>query len=106
YYVGANEHDILVAGISHLPLLLAAALVQVTTGSPSWQEMSKLAASGFRDTSRLASSDRALSRGISITNQTPLIHWLDEYIEVIKDYRERLAEGGESLQQQLDAARE
>ncbi|MCX6023372.1 MAG: prephenate dehydrogenase/arogenate dehydrogenase family protein, partial [Chloroflexi bacterium] len=106
YFVGSDEHDVLVAGISHLPMLLASALVEVTSGSASWQEMSKLAASGFRDTSRLASSDSALRKGISLTNQGSMIRWLDEYIDVLKDYREKLADGGENLMPRLEIAKD
>lgn len=106
YYVDGPEHDVLVGGISHLPLLAASALVEVTTRSPSWREMKKLASSGFRDTSRLASSDGALSHGISLTNQNSLVHWLDEYIEQLREYRELLAAGGQGLAPHLDKARE
>jgi prephenate dehydrogenase len=44
--ISALEHDRLVAGISHLPLLLSVALISATTKNPSWQQMSCLAASG------------------------------------------------------------
>ena len=38
-FVDAAEHDLLAAGVSHLPLLLSAAFVSATTGSPSWAGM-------------------------------------------------------------------
>lgn len=98
YFVEAEEHDIMVAGISHLPLVMASALVAVATRSPSWREMGRLASSGFRDTSRLASSDVALSTGISATNQTGLIRWINGYIEVLQEYRDRLAQDPEAME--------
>ena len=93
YFVDAAEHDILVGGISHLPLLVSAALVSTTTRSPSWDEMSKLASSGFLDVSRLASTDIELSRGIGQTNQAGLLRWLDGYMEVLADYPPRTGGG-------------
>jgi len=52
FFIDAQEHDNLVAGISHLPMLLSAALVSLTTKNPSWSKMSKLAASGYHDLTR------------------------------------------------------
>ena len=63
------RHDRLVATISHLPYLLSAALIQVAaqvgeTDDRVWQ----VAASGFRDMSRLAGSDPAMMLDILLTN--------------------------------------
>lgn len=104
YFVNAEEHDIMVAGISHLPLVMASALVAVATRSPSWREMSRLASSGFRDTSRLASSDIALSTGISATNPTGLVRWIDGYIEVLQEYRDLIAEDGKAMEGRFNEA--
>ncbi|MBI4498334.1 MAG: prephenate dehydrogenase/arogenate dehydrogenase family protein [Chloroflexi bacterium] len=104
YFVDAEEHDMMVAGVSHLPLVLASALVAVTTRSPSWREMSKLASSGFRDTSRLASTDIALSTGIAGTNQAGLIRWIDGCIEVLKEYRDLIAQDSKAMQARFDEA--
>lgn len=106
YFVAADEHDMLVAGISHLPLVLSSALVTMILQNPSWDEMSKLASSGFRDVSRLASSDIHLSRGITLTNQAGMLHWLDGYLEVLRDYRRALAENAEAFLEKLSRARD
>ncbi|HLC29239.1 MAG TPA: prephenate dehydrogenase/arogenate dehydrogenase family protein [Dehalococcoidia bacterium] len=106
YFVAADEHDMLVAGISHLPLLMSSALVTMITQNPSWDELSKLASSGFHDVSRLASSDINLSRGITLTNQAGMLHWLDSYLEVLRDYRRALAENTEALLEKLSSARD
>ena len=104
YFIDADEHDMLVAGISHLPLFLSTALMATISKSPSWDEMAKLASSGFRDTSRLASSDLALSRGITQTNKAGIVRWLDEYISVLKDYRRVLDESPEELLAEFERA--
>ena len=94
-FMDASEHDSLVAGISHLPLLISVALVAVTTKSPLWPKMATLAASGFRDLSRLASGDPLMSRDICLTNREPIIKWIDDYIEELRALRYLISEGGE-----------
>lgn len=102
--VGANplfidpaEHDNFVAAVSHLPMLLSAALVSATANDPSWAEMSKLAATGYRDMSRLALGDPEMSRDICLTNQVNIVNWMDQYIEELRKYRRLISEGGEEL---------
>jgi prephenate dehydrogenase len=66
----AERHDRLVAAISHLPYSLAVALVLTTASFGAEDEMVwKLAASGFRDTSRVAASDVTMMLDILLTNQ-------------------------------------
>ena len=93
-FIDASEHDSLVAGISHLPLLISVALIAATTKSPSWPEMAGLAASGFRDLTRLASGDPRMSRDICLTNRDPILHWIDDYIEEMRALRCLVSEGG------------
>lgn len=67
-WLDAAEHDTLVAMVSHLPYLLSVTLVRaaLTTADPrAWV----LAASGFRDTSRLAASDERMMLDILRTNE-------------------------------------
>ena len=93
-FIDASEHDSLVAGVSHLPLLISVALVAATTRSPSWPEMAGLAASGFRDLTRLASGDPRMSRDICLTTREPILRWIDEYIEEMRALRRLVSEGG------------
>ena len=60
--------------------------------------MGKLASSGFRDVSRLASGDPEMSRDILLTNQEAIIFWLDEMIGSLERYKAMVREGGESLE--------
>ncbi len=93
--IDPEEHDILVAGVSHLPLLLSVALISVTTKNPSWQKMSKLAASGYRDVTRLASGNPEVNAHICLSNQTAIISWIDAFIEELQELRGLIA-GNES----------
>ncbi len=66
------EHDRYVAAISHLPFVLATALVDVVRAQPDWDTSQQLAASGFRDMSRLAAGDVRMHRDICLTNAEAL----------------------------------
>ena len=70
----AAEHDAAVAAISHLPLVVAAALVEAVAGGPGepvpggWPAAATLAASGWASATRLARGDPAMGAGIAATN--------------------------------------
>jgi prephenate dehydrogenase len=72
--MSAAEHDTAVAAISHLPLVLAAALVESVAGGegaaerPDWTVASSLAATGWEGVTRLARGDVAMGTGIAATN--------------------------------------
>ncbi len=106
FFIDAAEHDSFVAGISHLPILISAALVSATTKSDKWPQMSRLAATGFRDLSRLASGDPIMSRDICLTNRAAILRWLDDYIGELERYRRLLAEGSEELEEVFVRARD
>jgi prephenate dehydrogenase len=95
FFIGADEHDRYVAAVSHLPLILSTALFTLVRGSPAWPELSSLASSGFRDVTRLASTNAELSHDICLTNREGVLHWLDRAVEELRRYRELLQEGRE-----------
>ncbi len=97
-FMDAHEHDSYVAAISHLPLLLSSALFSVAFNSAAWPELANLASSGFKDTTRLASSSPEMAHDIMMTNRDNVVHWLDRYIDELHRYREVIAKGeSESL---------
>lgn len=104
--ISADEHDNLVAGISHLPLLLSIALVSATTQSPSWEQMSRLAASGYRDLTRLASGNPEVNAHICLSNQAPIISWIDKFSEELQRLRKFLANGDSEIEKFLVMASE
>ncbi len=73
----AATHDRLVAGVSHAALLLSVGYVLALSGRSDWADASKVAASGFRDVSRLAGGDPVLAAGISRTNRENMLEQLD-----------------------------
>ena len=66
--LGAAEHDAAVAAISHLPLVLAAALVEAVAAGPNWPLERQLAAGGWASMTRLARGDVEMGTGILATN--------------------------------------
>lgn len=98
YFIDPAEHDAYVGGVSHLPFLLSTALMEMTSRSAGWKEMAPLAASGFRDISRLASGDPEMHRDICLTNRVALERWIDDTITFLSEVREQVAAGdGDAL---------
>ncbi|HZT99538.1 MAG TPA: prephenate dehydrogenase [Ktedonobacteraceae bacterium] len=100
------EHDGQVAGVSHLPFIASIALVNTVTASPSWSDASLLAASGFRDMSRLAGGSPEMYRDICLTNSEAITHWLDEYISTLRTIRNSIAERDKNLAETFANAQE
>jgi prephenate dehydrogenase len=94
--ITASEHDNFVAAISHLPLVISSALVMATTQSPSWSKMSRLAATGYRDLTRLAVQHPRMNRDICLTNQKNIAAWIDAFIKELSHFRRLIADGSEA----------
>jgi prephenate dehydrogenase len=92
YFIGVDEHDSFVAAASHLPFLLSTSLVGCTSKSANWEDIAQLASSGFRDITRLASGDTVMHRDICITNNQPIISWIDAFIKELYEFRNILAD--------------
>jgi len=106
FYIDAKEHDAFVAGISHLPHLLSVALVSTTVNDPNWTAMSRLASSGYRDTTRLASGDPRMSRDICLTNKKHIVEALDRYIDSLQELRRLVSGGDEKIEEYFIKVRE
>jgi prephenate dehydrogenase len=78
-----EEHDRVFAAVSHLPHLLAFALVHDVASQPNAATLFEYAASGFRDFTRIASSSPAMWRDICIANREHLGEQLTRYRAVL-----------------------
>ncbi len=87
-----QEHDRVFAAVSHLPHLLAYALVDEIAGKPHADLLFQYAASGFRDFTRIAGSSPEMWRDISLANQAALLAELDAYMGQLAELRELLAQ--------------
>lgn len=74
-----SHHDRMLAGTSHLPHVLAYALVDLLTELGGTQEALQFAAGGFRDFSRTASSDPIVWRDICLANRGPILELLEQF---------------------------
>ncbi|NRR30920.1 prephenate dehydrogenase/arogenate dehydrogenase family protein [Oxalobacteraceae bacterium] len=86
-----QEHDKVFAAVSHLPHLLAFALVDDIANKPHADLLFQYAASGFRDFTRIAGSSPEMWRDISLANQPALLTELDAYLAQLTRMRASLA---------------
>lgn len=81
------HHDAVLAATSHLPHLLAFALVDTLSKQGTSEEIFRYAAGGFRDFTRIASSDPQMWHDIFMTNGDATVDVLDEYIDDLQRLR-------------------
>jgi prephenate dehydrogenase len=82
------EHDSVLAATSHLPHVLAFSLVDALAGSPKKQDIFRFAAGGFRDFTRIASSDPTMWRDISLANSEAILSAIDLFAENLASLRQ------------------
>ena len=87
-----QEHDKVFAAVSHLPHLLAFALVDDIANKPHADLLFQYAASGFRDFTRIAGSSAEMWRDISLANRDALLGELDAYLAQLTVLRAKLAD--------------
>jgi prephenate dehydrogenase len=102
------RHDRLVAAISHLPYALAVALVNAARQTAGEDDLTwRLAASGFRDTSRLAAGDLTMMLDILLTNRVEVLRALRAAQNELDTLIEQLeAEDADALRAVLATARQ
>ncbi|WP_047550141.1 prephenate dehydrogenase [Methylotenera sp. G11] len=105
----AATHDSIFAAVSHLPHLLAFALVDDIASRPNAEQLFGFAASGFRDFTRIAGSHPEMWRDISLANRTALLNELEAYQQELRKLQELLqsenAKGLEALFERASIAR-
>jgi prephenate dehydrogenase len=89
--MSAAEHDRAVAAISHLPLLVSAALVEAVTDDADWSTAATLAAGGWSSMTRLARGDPEMGAGILATNREEVLARLDSLAGRLAAWRADLA---------------
>jgi len=96
-YIDPLEHDQYAAAVSHLPLLLSVTLFRMVRDSVGWEDAALLAGPGFRDMTRLASSDPTMSRDIMATNREAVVHWIGRMQEELALVRKAVDEGDDAV---------
>lgn len=89
----ANEHDEMTGILSHTPHIIAAELVhQADQLIGDFPMAKKLAAGGFRDITRIASSDAKMWADISVSNQEVLVGELDKWLVSLGNLKRTIEE--------------
>ncbi|MCP5143101.1 MAG: prephenate dehydrogenase/arogenate dehydrogenase family protein [Gammaproteobacteria bacterium] len=92
------HHDEVLAATSHLPHILAYGLVDTLANLEEHDEVFQYAAGGFRDFTRIASSDPTMWRDICLANRVAILKMMDFYTRDLAKLREMVEAGdGEAL---------
>ena len=75
----AEHHDKVLAATSHLPHVMAFGLVHCLENMDDIEDVFRFAAGGFRDVTRIASSDPTMWRDICLNNQKPILEMMQRY---------------------------
>lgn len=78
-YLSVEHHDKVLAATSHLPHMLAYALVHHLSHLNDHDEIFRYAAGGFRDFTRIASSDPVMWRDVCLSNGDALVVLIEQY---------------------------
>lgn len=104
--MAVDEHDAVLAATSHLPHMLAFCLVDALAHSPRRDDLFRFAAGGFRDFTRIASSDPVMWRDVALANREALLAAMDEFSARLATLRDAIEAGdGERLARTFSAAK-
>ncbi|PLX99728.1 MAG: prephenate dehydrogenase/arogenate dehydrogenase family protein [Desulfuromonas sp.] len=97
--MGQEKHDRVLAAISHLPHMVAYSLVNAVGSYDHYEEnILEYSAGGFRDFTRIASSDPIMWRDIAETNRDALIEMMEQFERFFSELKDDVASGsGEKL---------
>ena len=105
--MSAAEHDGVFAAVSHLPHVLAYALVAMIAERADAERLFAFAAGGFRDFTRIASSSPEMWRDIALANRDALLGEIDRYGAALASVRELVAAAdGEALERLFAQSRD
>lgn len=90
--MSVHHHDHILAATSHLPHLAAFGLVNALARLEERYEVFRYAAGGFRDFTRIASSDPVMWRDICLANRDELLPMLDHYLAELNSLRALMVE--------------
>lgn len=98
----ANQHDYLTAGVSHVPHIIASALVNLVKSHDTKEGyMKMIAAGGFKDITRIASSSPEMWEQICMTNRKNVASILGDYIESLQEAKAKLEEAQDGYVYQM-----
>jgi len=100
-----EAHDAAFAAVSHLPHLIAFAMMNAISGQPMGRDFLSLAGPGFRDFTRIAASDPAMWRDVMLSNREELLAQSKIFQRNLQAMDLMIANGnGEALMEQIENA--
>lgn len=92
--MSVDKHDRVLAAISHLPHMVAYSLVNAVGSYDHYEEnILEYSAGGFRDFTRIASSDPTMWRDIALTNRDALIEMMEQFETFFAELKEEVRAG-------------
>jgi prephenate dehydrogenase len=92
-----QHHDMVLAATSHLPHVLAYSLVDSLMGLEEGEEIFRFAAGGFRDFTRIASSDPVMWRDICLANRDAIVEMLGKFSGDLEQLTRAIEQGDGDL---------
>lgn len=103
----AGDHDVIFSAVSHLPHVLAFALVEMLGRRPNASELFSFCGSGFRDFTRIAASSPEMWRDIALANRDMLARDIDDFAAALEALKAALnANDAAALERLFTAAQE
>lgn len=97
--IDANKHDYITAAISHVPHVVAATLVNMVKNLDDENEtMKTLAAGGFKDITRIASSDPTMWENICSENREEILKILNDFKTIIEKFERNISSHKETYE--------
>lgn len=102
-----EQHDAILASTSHLPHVLAYTLVDALAGQSEQRDIFRFAAGGFRDFTRIASSDPQMWHDIALANRDALLNSIDLFMTHLSQVRSAIEQqDGQALLQTFQRAKQ
>ena len=105
--MSAESHDKALASTSHLPHVLAFSLVNTLAAMPDRDDVFRYAAGGFRDFTRIASSDPVMWRDICVANKDALLKALSSFQDNLSDMQKMIeSSDGDALLEAFQSSKQ
>ena len=103
-FLDPAEHDSYAAAMHHLPVIMSSAFVTATAGSAGWRDMHQMAESQFNVFGKHAANHPLDNEAICLANPEALVHWVDQLILELYNYRNEISESNEALLERFSKA--
>lgn len=97
YFVEPDEHDGLVASISHLPFVASNAIMRSAATDRGWREARTIAAGGFATITHLCENDSRMFADVCLTNRDQVTRQIDRLVEELGELRALIQAGDDGI---------